>query len=127
MDMKQVVYIAVTDGAYNKLMTAATNIAKADGGKILALMQDARRVSKDDVLSQPIIVLKWGKDSVTEDWESAGGSYILGLLWYFSSNGDGFAYAKLDLTDGTDVIQTSGGEFEGLFAVEKKIVGVDEL
>ena len=122
--MKQVVYIAVTDGAYNKLMTAATNFAKSDGGKALALMQDARRISKDDVLSQPIIVLKWGKDSATEDWESAGGSYILGLLWYFASNGDGFAYAKLDLTDGTDIIQTSGGEFERLFAVEKKIVGV---
>ena len=121
--MKQNVNIIIYADTYNKIMNVVGKLS--DGGKVLALLNDARRIFKDDILPKRVIVLKWDKNSLANDWDNDGGPTLLGYLNYFANSGDdGFAYAKIDFSNNSDTVNSSGGVFENLFAIEKKIVGV---
>ena len=121
--MKQIVNLAMYTDTHQKVVDAANSLADKDGGKAQSLLHDARRIYNDTVLPKRVIVLKWDAKSIADDWNNDGGLAILGFLRYFAnSNDDGFAFAKIDLADNTDVVESSGGEFANLFAVEKRIV-----
>ncbi len=121
--MKQIVNLAMYTDTHQKLVDAANNLIAKDGGKAQALLHDARRVYKDDVLPKRVVILQWDERSLAENWNDDGGLAILGFLHFFENmSGDGFAYAKIDLVDNSDVVETSGGEFANLFSVEKRIV-----
>ena len=121
--MKQNVNIIMYADTYDKIMKAVDRLS--DGGKVLALLNDARRIFKDDILPKRAIVLKWDKNSLSNDWNDDGGPTLLSYLNFFASTGDdGFAYAKIDYNNNSDTVNSSGGVFENLFAVEKRIVGI---